>query len=89
MHNNVCWQGLIDDGGFKVTHTDVDLLVVPSGYLTIVAANTSRWIRWSIAGDEADRVRTETGLQSMLDSFPEVRQPASGYQQFRDFLAAV
>ena len=57
-------------------------LVIPSGFMVLCASSSARVLRWSLMADEADTVRVRDTLVKVLESFPEMRQPDQGYEQF-------
>ncbi len=79
---------LLKDGGFLARFTDGVSesgkcgLLIPSGFMTLVASSGARVLRWSLMADEADASRVRNGLRNLLDSFPEHRNAESGYADF-------
>ena len=76
------------DGGFVVDLSPGLVYVFPSGFVRAIAcgADGVKGIRWSMSSDDADLVRVKLTVGKLIDSFPELRQPSAGYQQFLDFL---
>ena len=85
-------QGLVKDGGFFVRFTDAvadngsTVLIVPSGFMILVAASKGRLLRWPLLADEADAARVRECLRHLLDDFPELRNPETSYVQFAQTL---
>jgi len=63
------------DGGFQCTcragqgSKDQCIVVIPSGFVLIVAAKKCRAITWPLSADAADTARAKKVMQGMLDSF--------------------
>jgi hypothetical protein len=76
---------IVESHGFAVTHDSTKLLVIPSGYLLLMASAGCVGVRWSMSGDEADTLRVKYCLTNQLASFPEVGAKL-GYRQWLDWL---
>ena len=74
---------------FVVALTPGSLLVVLSGFMTIVATVESCiGIRWSVGGDDADSNRVAATLTTVLLQFLEMRRETPGLSKFEEFLAS-
>jgi hypothetical protein len=74
------------DGGFQCTCRagtglqDQCIVVIPTGFVMIVAAKKCRAITWSLSADAADLARAKKTMQGMLDSFSsELTAPGTFY----------
>ena len=73
------------DGAFVVHHLPGKLLVMPSGYLYMMAyVEESTGLRWSLASDDADSARVLGMVDNAMQHFPELR--AKGYESFSTWL---
>ena len=77
----------LTNGGWMVRLKDVGVLVVPTGFLLLKAAETATTcLRWSFCGDERDLYRTGVALEALLAAYPEMKNPHLGYQQFMEWI---
>ncbi len=60
------------------TKSGNDIIVIPTGFMLVWAAENCQYIRWSFAGDVADTERSRITLNALLDSFPEVKTGIPG-----------
>ena len=82
-------RGMVERDGFVVNHDYSSLLVVPTGYLLIVASTGAVGavgLRWSISSDDADSERVKMSLSNLLSSFPEMKNPSTGLGQWLAYL---
>ena len=65
-----------------------DYILIPTGCIVmqLCPAEFTFGIRWTVAADEQDRLRTAMQLGQLLDQFVETRSSATGYSQFQEFL---
>jgi hypothetical protein len=77
---------LKDSGGFAVRHDSDRLLVIPTGFLLIVASAACRGARWSLSGDVSDTLRMRLSLVGVLGSYPEMGNASTGYSQWKAWL---
>jgi hypothetical protein len=74
---------LVEAGGFCFKLKEDECLLFPSGYLYVQVNVTASWgLRWSLSSDEQDCVRVRHGLQKVINEFPELCNPSTGYVQF-------
>ena len=80
---------LIQDGGWLCkfesgnTAKGHSMIVIPSGFMIMTAAENATMLRWPLISDDADKQRVSSGLRNLLDSFPEFRVEAQGRAQAR------
>lgn len=72
--------------GFAVTHDSTKLLVIPSGYVLLMASAGCVGARWSMSADEADTLRVKHCLGNVLASYPEMTNASTGYSQWLGWL---
>ena len=83
---------LINDGGWFCrfengnTARGHSMIVIPSGFMILTAADGATMLRWPLVSDEADKQRVSSGLHSLLDSFPEFRAESQGHAQLSSYL---
>ena len=76
---------MINPSGWAVALEAGQAIVIPSGCIVVTVAVADCFgLRWSLSSDSADTERVRTALVEVFDSFPEVRNPSSGYSQFHD-----
>ena len=74
-------------GSFLTQLADVGAIVIPSGYMVVMAASVEcLGIRWGLAGDEGDTIRVGHTLGEFLTAWPEMRNPSHGYGQLHEWL---
>lgn len=74
-------------GSFLMQLADVGAIVIPSGYMVVMAASVEcLGIRWGLAGDEGDTIRVGHTLGEFLTAWPEMRNPSHGYGQLHEWL---
>ena len=61
-------------------------IVIPSGFMMMVAGNKCTLLRWSLVADEADKSRARVAIKNMIESFPELRGEQTGWVQFAEHL---
>ena len=54
--------------------------------MILTAATNATCLQWSLAADALDTQRVKDALKNMLDSFPEVRNEETGYNQLAGHL---
>ena len=67
-------------------HAGVGILVIPTGYLVMIASEGVRGIRWSLGADAADQARAAIWIPFLQESFPEYKKPTMGYNQLLEYL---
>lgn len=78
-----------NSGGFAFLHDSTKLAVLPTGMIMIYASSGCTGIRWSLAGDEADTNRVQLHLKHVIEAFPEMATPSTGYSQWQAWLASL
>jgi hypothetical protein len=73
-------------GGFACHHDTTKLLVVPTGFLLLIASPAALGVRWSMAGGDSDADRVKHALGGVLNSYLEMGNASTGYSQWRDWL---
>jgi hypothetical protein len=86
-------RALIADGGFfwrfdedEAEQNGQRLIVIPTGFFILQAAEGSSFVRWGLTADDRDIGRTKLALQQMTQAFPELRDRKTGYLSFLEFL---
>ena len=83
-------QQLVQQSGWAVWHDNTKLVLIPTGFLVVVAAlDKTTGLRWSVSSDEADTNRCKEMLAALLAAFPEMANASTGYSQWRDWLASM
>ena len=88
----MCTVGVITElvrkSGFAVRHDSTQMVVLPSGFLYIIASTGCAGLRWSISCDDEDTQRVQYHLDNVLKAFPECANASQGYYQFFKWLQA-
>jgi hypothetical protein len=80
---------LIVNSGFITSSDPSKLIVLPTGFMIMIAAATAGWgVRWGMSSDDHDTGRVKMLLRLMLDAFPELKHPAAHHSPFYDYLNA-
>jgi hypothetical protein len=80
---------LIVNFGFITSCDSSKLIVLPTGFMIMIAAATAGWgVRWGMSSDEHDTGRVKMLLRLMLDAFPELKHPSAHHSPFYDYLNA-
>ena len=86
-------RALIADGGFlwhfdegEAEQNGQRLIVIPTGFFILQAAEQSSFVRWGLTADDRDIGRTKLALQQMTQAFPELRDRKTGCLSFLEFL---
>jgi hypothetical protein len=80
---------LVDDGGWVCRFCDglapgaESVLVIPSGFVVILALQDARVLRWPIVADQADSQRMSDALGNLIASFPELSVAESCYHHLQ------
>lgn len=76
-----------DHNGFAVQHGSEELVVLPSGFLTLtVTVEDVMGLYWSCSSDEQDTTRVASSLGQLMSEFPEAANSSLGHSQFREWL---
>jgi hypothetical protein len=76
-----------EDGGWYCRFCDglalggESVLVIPSGFVVILALQDARLLRWPIVADQADSQRMSDALGNLIASFPELSAAESCYRE--------
>ena len=63
--------------------------VIPNGFLVAMCyTDVTIGLRWLLKCDNAEKLRTQAGMEELIQNFPELRSPGSGYTQFLQYLQA-
>ena len=62
------------------------LVLIPTGFIVLVACRNAHILRWSLVADTADRNRVKTCLGGCLASFSELREAGAAHCQFAEHL---
>ena len=80
-------QAVVELGGYAIDHGPEDIVVLPSGYLTlVVAVEDCMGLYWSCSSDENDTTRVVQTLTMLVNEFPECANPSTGNLQFKEWL---
>ena len=80
-------KDLVTKYGFALLHDCTHLAVIPSGFLVLGCAfEKSFGVRWSVSADGPDTNRVKAILADLLENFPELKQPSTGYSSFLNYL---
>ena len=79
---------LITASGWLLKHDNTQVLIIPTGFMVMMCSSGAVGLRWSMSSDDADLERVKLSLTSLLESFPEMRNPSTGHSQFLDFLCS-
>ena len=80
-------QAILEFGGYAIDHGPEDLVVLPSGFLTLVVATEDcMGLYWSCSSDENDTTRVVQTLTMLISEFPECANPSTGNLQFKEWL---
>ena len=67
-----------------------DFVLIPSGHMVMWRSTeddvTLFGLRWSVAGDDADMLRVQSTMASVLREYPETKATSSDYTQLVDYL---
>ena len=74
------------NGGFIIKAKTDSTVVLPSGYIIINAPKDSVFIRWPVAADVLDTNRVVFTLESLMNEYPNIRDPKSCYSQLLECL---
>lgn len=73
--------------GWIVKLAERDIILMPTGFLTILAPLTKTYVcRWPVAADNNDKLRAVGHLTHLPRDYTELRANSTGYTQLRDFL---
>jgi len=83
---------LIQANGFVEKFQDgqmeggANILVIPSGFATVTAAENCTYLRWSFCGDERDAARANLTLQGLCDSFADLKTGTVPYADYAKYI---
>jgi len=80
-------QRIAEKRAFIITAEPGVLVMLPSDILyTVATLESTVGLRWCVAGDDPECERVALSLESAMECFPELKQPARGYLQYLGFL---
>ena len=79
---------IVGDKGFVHVHSAATAVVIPTGFLIIIASTGCKGLRWSLCADDADQQRARVQLNELLVCYPGLAAPNLGMTGCLEYLKA-